>query len=523
MRSFSRWIVGLSLLCLLPALLALDSAGEGQKAAELVRAFSAQSSTSTRVPTASPTATATEMPVPRPPDAPCPGGPGIWLPSSLDQDQFTDKLALELMYGSDSIAVCPVQDEHSTYPSSKLSGQPYFAYLSPYIDDHQVQYIDGHQVQSVHTVALIAVVTNERKERQYIVITEAVLYPGATHQLWGGVFQRVGTEWKTIASPGFITELGSHKARLGHSPGDRELVQVGPYRYGILLRSSEGGQGETQTEAILIAEVNGRLKRVFSADVAADDYNGCDPDSPDDYCYAYETDMEFCKNGDPEYWSIYLQRIGTERADETYQAIRDATRVQIYEFRDDAYSLVSSPTLDATTQAANQCAAVSTYRTGSSATPEPPPTAWIMPLPSPKASDVDVLSSMDRAAILDNLRRPEVIALRQAMNAYASGQKSVHLDESFRNLTRAFNSQLPLGASFASRYALLAIEPNLINGVNLYIMPQNKPERVYTAWMVKMGITWSLQRIWEAAISPDMDKRRIAAYKLLLSDPELGF
>lgn len=514
MRSFSRWVVGISLLCLLPALLALNGVGEEPKAVKAVRAFSAHLDTNTPVPTAPPAATTTETQVPRPPDAPCPGGPGIWLPSSLDQKQFNDKLALELMYGSDSIAVCPVQDEHSTYPASKLSGQPYFAYLPPNIE--------GYPVQSVHTVAFIAAATNERQERQFTVITEAASYPGATHQLWGGVFQRFGTEWKTVVSPGLITELGYHEW-LGKSLDDRRLEQIGPHRYGVLLRSSSMGQGETGTEAHLIAEVDARLTQVFSAVVAGDNLGGCSPDDPDDHCYAYDSYVYFRECSSGEYWLLYVDTRGTEPAVEDYSVLRDANRVQIYAFRNGAYSLVGSPATESTTGSTDQLAAGSTCGAASLPASGELASAWIMSIANPLPGTTDELSSMERWAILDSLGRPEVVALRKAIDAYASRLHSPYLESPLDPQREWSTGLAPHRDLFTSRYALLAVEPNPVGGANLYVVAKDRPEKVFIAWMVKQSKTWRLRQVWESPVSPDMERRRIAAYKQLLSDPELGF
>ncbi len=523
MRSFSRWVVGLSLLCLLPALLALDGAKEEPKAPEPLRAFSAQSGTNTPAPTASPTATGTPVPPSRPPNPPCPGG--VWVSSSFDSGYFDDKLALELMHGSDLIAVCP-GERYVREPRGKFSAGPQLASFKSYFDDWSI--FQGWPIQDAfekayyeYRVVFTAGIANEPGGRRILVITE-VLLKTASPQLWGGIFQRDWNEWKTVVPPRFITELYSPNDSLRDAE-DRELVQIGPQKYGVLLKIAPWTHGGDFWSAILIAEVDGELKEVFSANLENDDYGMCNPDEPDDLCHAYETDIRFCENNNPEFWPIYLRTVGTDLTDDWPFAKRDATKVETYEFQDGAYSLVSSATPEPTMGAADQLAARSSCGAIPPAIPEPPPAAWVMPMPNSTTGGTDVLSSTDRAAILDNLQRPEVIALRKALDAFASGVKSPFLDESFESFPRGYPSRLPFGVSFAGRFALLAVEPNLIRGVNLHIMPQDGPQKVFLAWMVKPRNTWKLRDMWEAAVPPDMDMRRIAAYKLLLSDPELGF
>lgn len=266
-------------------------------------------------------------------NAECLSGPGIWLDSSLSEDKFTDKIALELMYGSDSIAICS-NEEQPSYYSFAIEEHPYFAYISTTLDSI-------HFEDRVIFGASIKDSLNEPS--RYWVITEELCNMGCSctacgPKLRSGVFVRVDGNWRVVSKPQLITEFGSYG--IFHDlPENKKLAVVGPGKYGIILKDKHGNQGIVQTDMILIGEVDGKLQLILSTTTISED--GCYAnDLPT--CWRYDSNVDFVEGENPDYFDLRITTRGTVADMDHWGQVKDVSGTKVFEFKDGKYSLVNS-------------------------------------------------------------------------------------------------------------------------------------------------------------------------------------
>ena len=139
------------------------------------------------------------------------------------------------------------------------------------------------------------------------------------------------------------------------------------------------------------------------------------------------------------------------------------------------------------------------------------------------------LTDEQKAAYEASLRLPQVVALRKALDSYLAGTDSAHLDEfavkgspdlPFTNGLASFKRNY-----FTQKFVLLTGEPNPVGGENLHIVSQERPDKVFCAWMYKTPSAWVLRGIWESPLFRDKQKTRqvLTEYADLFSRKGFGF
>lgn len=263
----------------------------------------------------------------------CLKGPGLWLESSLNEEVLTSKLALELMYGPDSNAICTDAVRSWYYPAG-IEGYPYFAHLST-----------RDSIRFEDRVLLVASVGSHSKRDRFVVITGQTCEYCGSHvdgaRLHGAVFAREGDSWRMIVPTRYITEFGSW-GEFQDLPENKELVDIGRDQYGIILKKTDGNQGESYTAMIIISEVNGQLRTLLDPEIIADDGSGfCDPDIFPK-CWHYDSEVRFIRGDDPDYFDLHFTTHGTDWDRDHWGQLKDASRVRRFQFKNGKYVLADS-------------------------------------------------------------------------------------------------------------------------------------------------------------------------------------
>ncbi len=256
----------------------------------------------------------------------CLYGPGQWLESSLNDQTLTGKLALELMYGPDSNAIC-TNFFNLGYPGS-AENYPYFAHLS-------TRYSLGIENRVEDRVVFVASVAPSSEPSRYVAITAQTCQycscMACSGRLFGAIFTREGNKWKTLAATHYITDFGSW-GEFHDLPENKQFVEIGSDKYGILLKDTSTTLGYTGTFIIIIAEVNGQLQTIFDANTAGSGY--CDHGTVPK-CWHYDSEVRFTDGDNPDYYDLQITTQGT-RSDPSEQ-IKDASRVSLFQFKNGHY------------------------------------------------------------------------------------------------------------------------------------------------------------------------------------------
>ncbi len=256
----------------------------------------------------------------------CLYGTGLWLESSLNDVNFSSKIALELMYDSDSIAVCTVED-FANSSRLKFQERSYFAH------------IENRPQPAEHRIVFIASTNNEDGQPQYLVLAEKVSRDtrfsscrDCQAELWGAVFKQAYGQWQTVIKPHFVTEFGD-LGRFHGVPNSAEFIQVGPRKPGILLKSEHWAFGITSTRMIIIAEFNGKLKVILPPTIITEDAYGAQT------YWDSAIGLEYGRNSD--FFDLRITRHGTttEFDKEGIAHIESVSGVRIFEFLDGEYKL----------------------------------------------------------------------------------------------------------------------------------------------------------------------------------------
>ncbi|CAG0946795.1 hypothetical protein ANRL1_03273 [Anaerolineae bacterium] len=263
----------------------------------------------------------------------CFQGYGTWLSkSSLDDPVFSDKVALELMYGLDSLAACSIAEDVDSYKDTPVHS--YFASLS-----------FGDRISYEHRIVFIAKVNSGDNQKRYIVITQKISSefrcPSCGPQLWAGEFGFKDGHWHTIVRPQFLIEYGEWGI-FNDVPQNRELFQIGPDKYGILLKNVHYTSWFESKYAILIGEVNDSLVVVLEPTRIAEDGSGACMPELFASCWHNNSNIEFVQGENPDYFDLQILTQGTEADMDHWGQVKDAASMKIFKFKDGKYALANS-------------------------------------------------------------------------------------------------------------------------------------------------------------------------------------
>jgi hypothetical protein len=141
------------------------------------------------------------------------------------------------------------------------------------------------------------------------------------------------------------------------------------------------------------------------------------------------------------------------------------------------------------------------------------------------------LNQEEKTEYLKSLRLPQVIVLREALDAYLSGKKSSSLDDfAAKDLGGDFKTGLEAFPKkyYSKKFCLLGQDNNKMGGVILHVIPQESPDLILDFWMVKLTDSeqWILRSVWENFVSRD-DKEKFQSIKErarpCINNPEYGF
>ena len=143
---------------------------------------------------------------------------------------------------------------------------------------------------------------------------------------------------------------------------------------------------------------------------------------------------------------------------------------------------------------------------------------------------VITLDDQQKADYLGQLKSPQVLALRSALNAYTAGIEDDHLDEFAITRDNDFPYRFGLDSFeksyFQHKMVLLEGERNEMGGLNFHIIPQGPKDTIFCAWMFNVGgSNWMLRAIWESPLSQDKQllQRTLKLYAPFISSDEFGF
>lgn len=92
------------------------------------------------------------------------------------------------------------------------------------------------------------------------------------------------------------------------------------------------------TWTTLLIPVNGDVKEVFSAQIAADDKGACGPGPEDEIaCYSSKMSLRFVRGNNPDYDDIELRLSGTDRVPGKPYRKRSVSGFQRLAFKDTRY------------------------------------------------------------------------------------------------------------------------------------------------------------------------------------------
>jgi hypothetical protein len=132
----------------------------------------------------------------------------------------------------------------------------------------------------------------------------------------------------------------------GEPPGI-ELVQVGPTRHGLMLSTSNQGQGYASSRKDLVVPLGRTVLDVWGIQDEADNLGAVDPDDNLNKEVAYKVSATFrflasseTKKGLSKYFDIEVTSSGTYRQDSGHP-VKPEDWTEIYRFRDGVYRLLS--------------------------------------------------------------------------------------------------------------------------------------------------------------------------------------
>jgi hypothetical protein len=151
--------------------------------------------------------------------------------------------------------------------------------------------------------------------------------------LGGALFSKTASGWKLDGQNRSITRTGA-TGQL--SPG--KLVKIGADKFAIQFHWTATNQGITEEGDLLIAEVQGELREIFSMITGGNNRRYCEDnnmydDNPN--CWSYRSTLEFPRDSGSAYYELRLSTIGDKPVDDNQIVnARDSRR---FYFADGAY------------------------------------------------------------------------------------------------------------------------------------------------------------------------------------------
>ncbi len=256
----------------------------------------------------------------------CFSGAAVPLPSSLANEKFSDKIALELMHGGDGLlAICTIEDLQSLWPIE----QPYLAVVKFFEDNLDSRWYGANLEYSLIFVGLVG---DDITRGPFIVLTQQRCSGCGCHgcaiPIWGGIFERRDGRWITIHEPTEITWYGNW-GFVRVSKEHEKLFRFGSGRYVVMIKDTYQQMGVTATSFILIGTVDGRLAQVLSStEIAEDNHGACPVTSP---CYEFDSEIRFIQGNNLDYPDLVIDAKGTGYNN------KDVTRSTVFEFRNGRY------------------------------------------------------------------------------------------------------------------------------------------------------------------------------------------
>jgi hypothetical protein len=142
------------------------------------------------------------------------------------------------------------------------------------------------------------------------------------------VFSQRNGRWHMDLNQKGVTQGGS----FGHIDKG-SWVAIGPDKHGVLLHGAYGGQGYSGDTTIIIAEVDGTFKEVFSL-LTMESYH--DPVGKNQNAWGYASQLDF-ENGSSPYYDIVIKQVGTDRDG------KPLPEQSVYRFSHGGYELVTQP------------------------------------------------------------------------------------------------------------------------------------------------------------------------------------
>lgn len=213
--------------------------------------------------------------------------------SSTIVSMLSPKQALELMYGEEALSISD-REAHLRAP------------------------VEGYTT-TVH-INLMACYWEDDIEK-CLVITDGAFDSSHVSQadIAGAVFYRIDSRWRLNVFQPHIISLGS----FGYVPKG-ELIQIGPERYAVLLRSGWAGQGYQGEYATILAETEDTLRVVFHLRVN-ESQDVFDKGGSATMAWGYASNLEFVAGENPDYYDLVITQYGINPEGKNFKTVKAYT------------------------------------------------------------------------------------------------------------------------------------------------------------------------------------------------------
>lgn len=219
-------------------------------------------------------------------------------PSKLISGDFDDAKAMKLLFGNYNLKE----------KSSKLR-----------LTAAEIKELDMNGVEDGRASDMFASVYLSKPFSQLIIERRMLLFTltppefechACQPALGGALFSKVEGGWRLDSVNRHILTNGAY----GGLP-DPKVIKLGKERMGIALEVGFTSTGETSGGLDLIAEVDGKLKKVFSMDETFGDNSGnCGEDLGP--CWSFQSKYSYVPGGNEEWYDVAVATSGTEKNDQ---------------------------------------------------------------------------------------------------------------------------------------------------------------------------------------------------------------
>lgn len=235
-------------------------------------------------PTTTQTPTQTATPPPPPVD-----------PSKLISGEYDDAKAMKLLFGNYG-----AKEKHSKVK----------------LNSAEVRESELNAGEGSRPLEVFAEIYLSKPFRQLIIERHLLLFTmvppeydchACAPSIGGALFSKVEGGWKLDSVTRHILAAGSH----GGAPEPR-IIKLGKERVGISIESSFTSTGETAGGLDLIAEVDGKLKKVFElGETFADNSGNCGEDLGP--CWSFTSKYSYVPGNNEEWFDVVVATTGTEK------------------------------------------------------------------------------------------------------------------------------------------------------------------------------------------------------------------